>query len=88
MGQTIDMNLQTLQDERIDSYLRGQMSQEEEICFENDLHADAKLRSRARFIAKTIKALRMTQKEEDMMSLPPSDAFRLVAKNPNAKSEK
>ena len=57
MGQIIDMNLQSAkQDERIDSYLRGQMSQEEERLFENDLRTDAELRSRARFIAKTIKA--------------------------------
>ena len=78
------MNLQTSQDERIDSYLRGQMSKEEEIRFENDLRVNAELRSRARFIAKTIKAMREAD-EEGLVSLPKSEGFRMVAGNPNAK---
>lgn len=87
MGQIIDMNLPTKQDERIDSYLRGKMSKEEEIRFENDLRVDAELRSRARFVAKTIKAMKVAE-EEGLMSLPQSDGLRLVAKNPNAKRKK
>lgn len=89
MGQKTDINLQPImQDERIDSYLRGQMSKEEEIRFENDLRTDAELRSRARFIAKTIKALQRTEnKEEGMMSLPKSEGSRMVAQKPNAKGK-
>lgn len=87
MGQIIDMNLQAGQDARIDSYLRGRMSKEEEILFENDLQEDAALRSRARFIAKTIKAMRATE-EEGLMSMPLSGGLRRVAKNPNAKKNK
>ena len=81
------MNLQTTQDERIDTYLRGQMSKEEEIRFENDLRVDVGLRSRARFIAKTIKALKKAEAEEDMMTLPQPEGFRMVARNPNAKGK-
>ena len=81
------MNLQTTQDERIDTYLRGQMSKEEEIRFENDLRVDVGLRSRARFIAKTIKALKKAEAEEGMMTLPQFDGFRMVARNPNAKGK-
>lgn len=86
MGQIIDMNLQTRQDQRIDSYLRGQMSKEEVILFENDLREDAVLRNRARFIAKTIKAMKEAE-EEGWMSLPQTDGFRKVARNPNAKGK-
>lgn len=81
------MNLQTMQDERIDTYLRGQMSKEEEIRFENDLRVDVGLRSRARFIAKTIKALKKADAEEDMMTLPQPEGFRMVARNPNTKGK-
>jgi len=87
MGQIIDMNLQTSQDERIDTYLRGQMSKEEEIRFENDLRVDVGLRSRARFIAKTIKTLKKAEAEEDMMTLPQPEGFRMVARNPNMKGK-
>lgn len=87
MSQIIDMNLQTSQDERIDTYLRGQMSKEEEIRFENDLRVDVGLRSRARFIAKTIKALKKAEAEEDMMTLPQPEGFRMVARNPNTKGK-
>ena len=81
------MNLQPSQDERIDTYLRGQMSKEEEILFENDLRVDAELRSRARFIARTIKAMRTTE-EEGLMSMPQSEGFRMVARNPNTNNKR
>ena len=88
MGQIIDMNLQLGQDERIDSYLRGQMSKEEEILFENDLRVDAVLRRRARFIAKAIKTMKKTEtKEEGLMSLPQTVGFRMVARKPNTKGK-
>ena len=88
MGQIIDMNLQLEQDERIDSYLRGQMSKEEEILFENDLRGDAVLRRRARFIAKAIKTMKKAEtKEEGLMSLPQTVGFRMVARKPNTKGK-
>ena len=88
MGQIINMNLQTKQEERIDCYLRGKMSKEEEILFENDLRVDAGLRSRARFIAKTIKAMKKAEVEEGMMTLPQPEGFRMVARNPTTKKNK
>ncbi len=77
-----------MQDERIDSYLRGQMNKEEEILFENDLRTDAELRSRARFIAKTVKAMIRADNKGDMMPLPQSESFRMVAQNPTSKRKK
>ena len=45
-------------DERIDSYLRGEMSYEEEKKFLADCRVDAKLRERAYIVALLAKSLR------------------------------
>lgn len=45
-------------DDRIDSYLRGEMSYEEEKKFLSDCGVDVKLRERAYMIALLAKALR------------------------------
>ena len=44
-------------DDRIDSYLKGQMTKEEEIQFLSDCKTDKELRERAHITALMIKAL-------------------------------
>lgn len=89
MGQIFGLDMKHIeQDERIDNYLRGRMSKEDEAVFENDLRSDADLRSRARFVAQTIKAMRRAEEDEGLMSLPRSEGYRMAAKNPNAKGKK
>jgi len=80
----MDTNTQQHDDELIDKYLRNQLSREEEAAFEARLQTDAELRSRARFIALNIKAL---QSEEET-TIPITDTYRRVAKNPNARNRK
>lgn len=85
MEQMIDMK-QLMQDEMIDRYLKNQMSAEEETKFESMLRADAGLRSRARLVAQTIKA--MKDAEEEGLMASPTAGFRMVAKNPLARNKK
>lgn len=82
MGQIIDMQLQAKQDEQIDRYLRNEMTADEVASFEAALKRDASLRSRARFVAQTVKALQ--QIDERGEALTPSAGFRMVARNPLA----
>lgn len=83
MGQIIDIKKAAAQDEQIDRYLRNQMTGTEEQAFEASLRADASLRSRARFVAQTIKALRDTEE-----SLQSTSESRMVARNPLATTQK
>lgn len=78
--------LQVKQDEMIDRYLQNKMTVVEEADFEMQLRTDAALRSRARFIAKTIKAMKSTT--EEGLTIAPSTGYRMVAKNPWAKNKK
>jgi len=69
------------QEERIDRYLKKQLSEEEVTAFEQDLKRDADLRKHARFIAQTLKALK-TAEEGGMMKIVPQSGFKAAAKNP------
>lgn len=84
MAEIIDIRKQTLQDERIDRYLLRQMSETEEVAFEQELKRDATLRQRARLIARTVKAMK-TADQEDVV---PAASHRMVARNPLIKPKK
>lgn len=84
MAEIIDIRKQTLQDERIDRYLLRQMSETEEVAFEQELKRDAMLRQRARLIARTVKAMK-TADQEDVV---PTASHRMVARNPLIKPKK
>lgn len=86
MAQIIDINSQENQDNLIDRYLRNQMSAEEEAEFESSLRTDAALRNRARHIAQTIKALKSA--DEEQSSDEANYGYKMIAKNPLAKTKK
>lgn len=86
MEQILDIK-QLKQDEMIDRYLKNQMTTDEETEFEALLKSDAELRSRARFVALTIKAMKQADNEEGLM-IAPASGFRRVAKNPLVKPKK
>lgn len=75
------------QDNRIDRYLKKQMTKEEETAFEQDLKTDQTLRERARFIAQTIKAMKAAE-EEGMMNIGSQSGFKAAANNPFATKKK
>lgn len=85
MIQNTDIHHQAIIDEKIDRYLSNQMSLKEEREFEDELRTNAVLRNRARFIAQTIKALRIGEdKNEDISQ---ESNYRMVARNPLAKKK-
>lgn len=85
MEQMINKNLLE-QDELIERYLQNQMNADEETEFESRLRTDAVLRSRARFVAQTIKAMKSAEEKDLSISL--STEYRRVARNPLAKPKK
>lgn len=85
MEQIINHN-QLAQDELIDRYLLNQMTADEEAEFETLLRKDAELRSRARFIAQTVKAMKNADKEG--LTIAPNAGMHRVAKNPLARAKK
>lgn len=86
MEQIINIQHQAAQDELIDRYLRNLMTKEEEKAFEASLLTDATLRSRARFIAQTIRAMKEADAQEEE-TLTATDC-RMVARNPMATARK
>lgn len=73
-------------DERISSYLRGEMSKEEENAFKNDLQINDDLRSRTVAMAYLAKAMHEVGKAQDndikeaLMSISEDDARNIAAK--------
>lgn len=79
------MSINTESDERISSYLRGEMSKEEENAFKDDLQTDETLRSQAMAVAYLAKAMRDVGSAQDndikeaLMSISESDARSITA---------
>lgn len=88
MEQIINIQHQAAQDEQIDRYLRNLMTEEEEKAFEAALQTDASLRSRARFIARTIKAMKEADAHEEEAKAQTAYEWRMVARNPMATTRK
>lgn len=88
MGQIIDMQQQTEQDELIQRYLTKRMSAAEVAEFEEKIRTDVQFKRHARFVAQTIKALREMEKEEEVgiPLRPVACTARRVAKNPVPRS--